>query len=800
MKHNCTPGEHHLLHPLDDSEPVVERLLFRIRPALIALFILATLFLGWRASELRPDASFEKMIPTFHPFIANYLEHKDDLAGLGNAIRISVEHTEGDIYDADFMEVLRKINDEVFFIPGVDRSGLKSLWTANVRWSEVTEEGLAGGTVIPDGYDGSQASLQQLRINVAKSGQIGSLVANNHQSALIYVPLFDSDPQTGKTLDYQAFSSQLEQLIRDKYQTDNLKVHITGFAKVVGDLIEGAQQVILFFIVAIGITLVLIYLYSRCIRSSLVPLACSLVAVIWQLGLLQVLGYGLDPYSMLVPFLVFAIAVSHGVQIINAIAINAAGGASPVQASRLAFRALYIPGLIALLSDGIGFITLMVIKIEVIQDLAVAASVGVAVIILTNLMLLPVLMSYLGVSKSAINHLKRSEAKGSTLWPLLTRFTQPRLALITILISAMAFGYGIYASRDLQVGDLDAGAPELRADSRYNLDNAFMVANYSASTDIFVTLVKTADNRCVDFNTLDAIDRFQWQMEQVKGVQATRSIVDAAKRGIVGMNEGNLKWATLSRNQYVLNAATNGKHVPPGMINGACNLVPVVIYLNDHRADTLNRIVAQVQLFADQNNREGLEFLMAAGNAGIEAATNIVIEKSQYEMLAWVYAVVSLLCLLTFRSLRTVICIITPLALTSVLCQALMTQLGIGVKVATLPVIALGVGIGVDYGIYIYTKLESYLKAGQSLEQAYLNTLKTTGKAVAFTGLTLAIGVGTWALSPIKFQADMGLLLTFMFIWNMLGALILLPALARWLIRVKPEPAEQPELTPNNAH
>jgi predicted RND superfamily exporter protein len=152
-------------------------------------------------------------------------------------------------------------------------------------------------------------------------------------------------------------------------------------------------------------------------------------------------------------------------------------------------------------------------------------------------------------------------------------------------------------------------------------------------------------------------------------------------------------------------------------------------------------------------------------------------------MLALVYGVVSFLVFLTFRSLRAVACIILPLALTSVLGQALMALLGIGVKVATLPVIALGVGIGVDYGIYIYSKMETYLRRGLSLYDAYLKALQTTGIAVAFTGLTLAIGVGTWIFSPIKFQADMGLMLTFMFLWNMLGALLLLPALAHYLVK-----------------
>ncbi len=175
--------------------------------------------------------------------------------------------------------------------------------------------------------------------------------------------------------------------------------------------------------------------------------------------------------------------------------------------------------------------------------------------------------------------------------------------------------------------------------------------------------------------------------------------------------------------------------------------------------------------------------MLAAGNAGIESVTNIVIGKAQYQMLALVYGVVSFLVFLTFRSWRAVVCIIVPLALTSVLGQALMAFLGIGVKVATLPVIALGVGIGVDYGIYIYSKMETYLKRGMSVYEAYFKTLHTTGMAVGFTGFTLAIGVGTWIFSAIKFQADMGLMLTFMFLWNMLGALLLLPALAHYLVK-----------------
>nr|WP_305082230.1 MMPL family transporter [Oceanospirillum sediminis] len=770
------------MHPLEDSEAAVEKALFSMRLPVILLCLLATVFLGWKATQMDVDASFEKMIPANHPYIANFLEHRKDLTGLGNSLRIAVETTEGDIFTAEFQEKLKQISDEVFFINGIDRSGLKSIWSPNVRWTEVTEEGFVGGTVIPKTWDGSESSLQQLRTNVLKSGTIGSLVANDMKSAMILAPLYSVDPQTGLPIDYQKLSRNIEHLVRDKYQTDTIKIHVTGFAKVVGDLIEGAVQVAIFFIVALGITLVLLYLYSRCWRSTLIPLLCSVVAVIWQQGLLQSLGFGLDPYSMLVPFLVFAIAVSHGVQVVNRIAQETGAGQDKVTAARLAFRALYIPGFIALFSDGLGFVTLMIIDIAVIQDLAISASVGVATIVLTNLVLLPVLLSYSGVNGKTEPEEKPGQ-QNDKAWSLLARFTEPKAASIAILLAVGAFALGSYYSQNLKIGDLDAGAPELRADSRYNKDNAFITENYSTSTDVFVVMAKTADAQCVSYETLASIERFQWHMESAPGVQSVVSMVDVAKRGIVGMNEGSLKWATLLPNQYVLNAATSGKHVPPGMINSACNLVPVVIFLDDHKAETLTGVVAFAKDYIQQNPDTAVEFKLAAGNAGVEAATNMVIESAQYEMLAWVYGVVSLLCFVTFRSWRTVVCIIAPLALTSVLCQALMTMLGIGVKVATLPVIALGVGIGVDYGIYIYSRLESFLKQGFNLNQAYYLTLKSTGKAVAFTGLTLGIGVATWAWSPIKFQADMGILLTFMFVWNMLGALILLPALARLLLK-----------------
>ncbi|KFZ31969.1 RND transporter [Pseudidiomarina salinarum] len=767
---------------LEKSKSVfLERLLFNFRPIWLVIFALITVVLAWNASQVRPEASFTKMIPTNHEFIQNYFDHRNDLAGMGNVIRIAVETTEGNIFTADFQQTLRDVTDEVFFIPGVDRSGLRSIWTPNVRWSEVTEEGFVGGPVIPDTWDASDESLEQLRTNVLRSGELGNLVASNFKSALIFVPLNEINPDTGEALDYQDFSQKLETLIRDKYESDTVKIHITGFAKVIGDLIEGAEQVSLFFLLAIVITLLMLFWYSRCWRSAFAVLSCSIIAVVWQLGIIELIGSGINPYSMLVPFLVFAIGVSHGVQIINAIANNCVDGHDKLKASRLAFRGLYIAGLTALVSDAIGFTTLMVIDIAVIQELAIAASIGVAVVILTNLGLLPILMSYIGVSATGTKYTAQARAESHPVLAWFSHFSRPKWAYSALFLALIGLTWGLVYSQQMKIGDLDAGAPELRPDSRYNLDNEFIVDNYSSSTDIFVVMAETAPSQCIAYDNLELMDRFSWHMQNTPGVQDVKSVVYVAKMGSFGLNEGNLKWFSLNRNQYVLNANTS--RTPSGLINPDCSMAPIIIYLNDHKAETLKTVVASVREFNSNYQEDGLKLLMAAGNSGIEAATNMVIEDAQYKMLLWVYGVVIVLVFIAFRSIPTVICIVLPLALTTVMSQGLMAVLGIGVKVATLPVIALGVGIGVDYGIYIYTKIKEALEQGMSLDDSYKYALENTGKAVGFTGLTLAIGVATWIFSPIKFQADMGILLTFMFLWNMLGALILIPALARLFVK-----------------
>src|SRR4029453_17975565 len=169
-------------------------------------------------TRLTLNASFEKMIPQSQPYIKNYLTYQKDLRGLGNAVRVVVENPDGDIFEPSYLEALKQINDELVLTPGVDRAWVKSLWMPGVRWTEVTEEGFRGGAVMPDSYNGSASRVEQLKQNIARSGIVGSPRANNFKSSMIFVPLLDKEPGTGKRIDYHELSKVLEEKIRARYE------------------------------------------------------------------------------------------------------------------------------------------------------------------------------------------------------------------------------------------------------------------------------------------------------------------------------------------------------------------------------------------------------------------------------------------------------------------------------------------------------------------------------------------------------------------------------------------------------
>ncbi|MFK8016927.1 MAG: RND family transporter [Gammaproteobacteria bacterium] len=767
----------------------IENLIFANRRVVIAFFVVVTAGMLFMAKGLHIDAGFTKTLPVKHPYMQTYLDHQEQFGG-ANRILVALVDKKGDMFNPKFFTALKDATDVVsLYLPGVDRAKVSSLFTPDVRFIEVVEDGLAGGNVVPADFAPTAEGIDEVRQNILKAKIVGRLVANDFSGAIISAQLLETNPETGEPLDLVDFSHQLDEKVRAKFDDEDIGVHIIGFAKVLGDVTDGAQMVVLFFVMAFFITALLVYGYTRSIWLSLIPLSCSVVAVIWQLGMLTGLGFGIDPFGIIVPFLVFAIAVSHGVQMVTAVRAEVFDGLNSIDAARASFRKLAVPGVIALLSDTVGFITIYLIEIRVIQEMAITASIGVATIILTNLILLPVLMSYITFDDAYKRKLVARAERLEPMWRKLSHMTQKGPATAAMVVALLLVGVGYWKGANIKIGDLQSGVPELRETSRYNVDTREVTDRFSIGVDIISAIVETSPEACIDYDIMTNIDQFAWYMDNVEGVQSTISLSKISKIVNAGWNEGSLKWRILSRNSANLVQANGGVDTSSGLLNADCSVMPVMMFTEDHKAETIARVVDAVKRYNAEFAMEGVNYRLATGNVGVMAATNEEVSRAQFPILIGVFAVIIALCWLTFRSLRAVMCIVLPLGLVSLLAYALMTTLEIGLKVSTLPVVALGVGIGVDYGIYIYSRIKSFMDEGVSLDEAFYRTLKITGAGVVFTGLTLAIGVATWLLSPLKFQADMGLLLTFMFLVNMLGAILLLPALARFLLGGKDDEA-----------
>ena len=758
--------------------------IFRHRTALVIGFAALTAVMAVFASQLRVDASFNKSLPLEHPYIRTFTKYQSEFGG-ANRVLVALMVREGDIFTAPFFTQLKRATDEVTFLPAVDRTQVQSLFTPNVRYIEVVEDGFSGGNVIPANFTPSPTNFAQVRENILKSGKLGQLVANDFTGAIISAQLLEIDPRTGEKIDYLRVAAGLEALRQriEKETGGTIEVRIIGFAKVIGDISDGAHGVLFLFGVSILVTALLVWNYAGRWKLAAAPVVCSLVAVVWQLGGLTALGFGIDPFSILVPFLVFAIGVSHGVQKICTFRNEVFAGHDGPTAALFAFKRLIIPGIVALMTDVVGFITMMVIKIPTIHELAITASLGVAVIIITNFFLLPILLSYLRLPASYAQWVVNRRAKTDAFWARLAKGMKPLPSMLIILLFVALGFWGEWQAREIRIGDTQAGVPELRQNSRYNIDSRVIAEKFSIGVDVLSVIVETVPNGSVDYDVVSLMDRFEGQIRQVPGVQSVISLPSMAKIVNAGFSEGSLKWRVLPRNPQALSQAASPIETATGLLNRDASVMPVMIFLSDHKAETLRAVTTAVTAFSAAHPSDKATFLLASGNAGVMAATNEVVQAAERPILHWVFGAVIALCLITFRSLRATLCIVVPLVIVSYLAYALMVSLGIGLKTSTLPVVALGIGIGVDYGIYLFARLLSGLKGGEYFEDAMFEAFKDTGTAIVFTGLTLAIGVSMWIFSDLKFQADMGLLLTFMFLVNMFAAIILLPAMARWFWR-----------------
>lgn len=745
------------------------------RRSIIVTAVLLTLGLAAGISKLVLEVAFDKTFPAHHPYM-DVLRHYGPQFGHRDEVLVALVANEGDIYTPAFLARLEQLTNDLFFLPGVDRARVTSLFTPNVRFTEIVAGGFTGGPVLPDGFTPIPAMAEQLRINVGKSEQARLLVSTDRRAALVRVGLTQANTARGDLLDYRQVAAELDKNIRAKYSDAQTHVHILGFAPFMGEMTGKLQEVAGFFVLTIVAMAVILYATLRSTFVTLIPIACSLIALVWLLGLMGWFGLSITPVGVLVPFLVMAIGVSHGVQIANAFVHTNSGDIGAPAAALAALSRLLLPGALALLADVLGFATILLIDIPLVRELGLTATAGIALLLLCNLALLPCLLA---VSPSPRAMPVSSIGVRAAAWlgagnaPAASRRRAIGVVGAAALVTLIA---APFAAR-VDVGDAQRGAPELHADSRYNIALRSVNDLFSASIDTLIVYADIGADGCMNFAAMQTIDDVAAALRELPEVLRVRVLTEVAKVNNAGWHEGSLKWRALPRDSTALGEVVSPVQTSSGLLNHDCSVLPIYLDTIDHRATTIRAVLQGIDAVRSSLPPATVKLRLAGGNLAVLAATNDVVSAAQLPVIATIYAIVFIMCVLGFRSLTAAICIVVPLAMVSVLCYALMYALNIGLTPYTLPVVAVGAGIGVDYGLYLYAQYRPALRGKSMSATALTAAARQSMSAIIATCLTLTAGVLPWLLSGLKYQADMGLLLTFMFVVNMLAAILVMPAL-----------------------
>jgi predicted RND superfamily exporter protein len=757
----------------------LEGFVFRWRAAILWFAVALALAALIPASRTEVTAGFDKQLPSAHPFVATFKQYQDTFFG-ANRVVVAVHARDGTIWRPEVLRKVLQATEAITFLDGIDRGSVTSIWTPNVFFTEITSDGfkalpLTGGEIDPQSLD--PQTIAEIRSRVRLGGYTGQLVSRDETSALIVADLREPDAAAA-SFDYVAFNRTLEKSVRLALEDAQVEIQVIGFAKAVGDISEHAGQVFLYIAAAVALTLLAVYGYCRSVRLTVLPVLCSLMSMLWQLATLRLLGLGLDPMALLVPFLVFAIGVSHGVQQLNHITQSVARGENARAAARRSFRVLLVPGGLALLTALASFATLALIEIPAVRELALMACVGVVYKVFSNLVLLPVAASYLHFDvKYATAAANRQRARGVWMGRI-GALAAPRVAWVTVAAGGAVLALSAAHAIQRQVGNVRPGVPELRESARFNRDALDIATRFDVGLDWLTVVVEvepSATSPCLDPQAMLYVDRYASFLADVPGVVSVGALPGLVRLSNAAASEGLFQQNLVPRDPRTLGSLVgNLNYQIKGLASSDCAVQGINVYLKDQMAGTLKTVTSLAQSYADENPQPGLRVRLASGNAGLQAAVNDVLTHSELPMLGYVYGTIAVLVLLAYRRWDAVLACCVPLTIATCLGYWFLESQGIGLTVATLPVMVLATGIGVDYAFYIYSAIRNHQRA--AAQQAVRAALAETGIATAFTALTLAAGTATWAFSPLQFQADMGLLLTVMFLVNMVTALAFLPA------------------------
>jgi len=744
---------------------------------ILAIIVVTTLIFAFLSFKIEMYTAFADLLPKDHPYIRVH-ERYWKIFGGANVVMLSVEVTDGDIFNVPVLEKIKKLTEMIERTPGANNYQIFSIARQKVKDVRATAWGIEVQPVMWPGVPQSAAEMERLRsIVYANPTIIGRLVSEDGKAALITAAFHE------ERLDYAALFRRVQQAIHE-VEDAKIRVYAAGEPILYGWIYHHLRSVGLIIALTCLSILAILALYYRNLNGVMIPVLSAVITFIWGAGFTALMGYNFEPLILVVPFLIAARTISHSIQFRERFFEELERCGDKEKAAIESAAGLMMPGSVSIVTDAIGLTVLLVAPMPILTKLAIAGSFWVLSNLVTVVLLDPILCCYFPTPR-------RLPRGGEGHWleaPLrsMGRFcVHPSGRIVVIAGFTVVIVWSAYWYQFLTVGDSRPGSPLLWPDSEYNQSVRHINDKFQGTDHLYVIVEGQAESMMKSPQVLERIEAFQRHMLRSPHVGSSDSLVDLTRQINSVLHYNDPRWGLLPRSSDevggILMVAEHGSE--PGdfdrWVNYNFQHGRVTFFLYDHKGDTLREVIEHASEFIKRNPLAGAEFKLASGYAGVLAAANEVIARSDKLTLGLMLLAQLIFCALGFRSLVAGLLFVGVVLMSNTFGMALMSYWGVGLNVNTLPVISLGIGFGEDYGIYIVSRaIEEYHRSGRSdLNRALIDGVATAGKAVLYTAFLISASIAFWAFSPLRFQAEMGSQLLIILGMNMLGGLLLLPAL-----------------------
>ena len=769
----------HALHSLDEA-------VFARPKLILSLILLVTLFFAYQIPSVKMYSDFADLLPQEHTYIELHNEIKESFGG-ANVIIVGVEVESGDIFTNEALEKIHRITMAVDSLPGINHNLVASVTHRNSRKVWMTPEGNVNSKSYYDPQGGviNPEALTKLRSDVIADPRVyGPLVSPDMKMALIKAQLNEGQ------LDYVKTFNEIQQMRIDE-GVSGVKIHVTGQPMLVGWAYQYLDQIIEIFLFTALIMISLLIFYFRKAYGVLIPLAAVVVSSIWGIGIISLFGYNLDPLGLVIPFLISARAMSHGIQIVERYYQELNENDDHHSAARSTFENLFRPGSLGVVSDAIGLLLIAIGSIPLNTKLAHYASLWALCIIITVLLAVPLLLSILPKPKN-------TEVKHNIFrnvgFACANIISNQRSAKNALWVAAFLLCGGWYFSSKVVIGESEPGSPILYQDHDYNLSSKAVNDSFPGSEELYIVAEASEKGGIKRPEVLAALSDLEKHMMLDPEVGGAKGIPDLVKQVNRLLHNDDPRWTQIPNDQQYVGGLmfTYMMSSPiPGALNEFVDtderIANLVFYYKDHQGETIRRAIHQAKewINANEGKVEGLKIRLAGGTIGVTAAMNEAAYETNLWVLPLVFILIFIMVMVFYQSLAAGTMMFMAMLFATTLTYAYMGVTHMGININTVPIIAVGVGVGIDYSIYMMDRIRSEMVKLQDLSAAVRQAIRTTGLAISFTAITLIAGIVMWVLlSDLRFQSDAALLLTVMVILNGAAAMLLVPS---WVLVFKPK-------------